>query len=523
MAQSLRERRKDILAYIKSHSNYTEHNKTVFEVYEGNLLPLVRDVMQKTLSPEYFDRIKHRILPINVLKKIIDKLAKVYATDPIRQAEMDGKTSKQNQKFIDFYEDAYDLNQNMNTADEYANLFKGYALEPYLELDDDSGELKPALSVLPYDRFLVIPSDSDLQSPLKPEVFIKFMGRRAVMDRRTRKVDIREVYYTYTKTEFDAFDQEGDTFEEALRDNNGINPFGKIPFVYANRSNTSILPIQDTDILSLTVSIPVMLSDLAGAIMFQCFSIVYGIDVDSENLKQAPNAFWVLKSDSKSDKNPSVGTIKPQVDSDKAMNFIYQAMASWLETRGIKVGSLGKLSGESNLSGIAKILDEVDTSEARKIAIKWFRREEKALWNLTKTMHNFWVRANMLKGMSLMPENLFVNVKHDKPQAIVNRSEQVSTLEKEVNNGFTDLKTAIMELHPDWDSDRVDALIAEKEKMSRVVAPANEGDENGQGEEGSEEGREANGEASREASREASDDRRPPGQTPEETGLPQET
>ena len=140
----LKDKRREIIQYVKDHRKFVMHNHEVLDIYEGNLLQYVNKCMQSSLSPQYYNAIKDRILPINVLKRFIDKVSTTYSKAPQR-------ISDNAQEFIDFYANELDLNVSGGIADTYSNLFKGYAWEPYI---NKAG--KPALRELSFDKFLVM-------------------------------------------------------------------------------------------------------------------------------------------------------------------------------------------------------------------------------------------------------------------------------------------------------------------------------------------------------------------------------
>jgi len=438
---ALQQRIPELLQYIKDNDSFTSHNVKALDMYEGNLATHVLDVLKSTLNDNYYNRIKHRVIPINVLRKIIDKLSKVYLNNPIR-------TDAKYQDFIDDYSSWIKINERMNIADEYANLFKGYALEPYAH----NG--KPKLRVIPYDRFLVKSEDSI--DPLNPTTFIKFMGKRQKMNGRGKTT--ANVYHAYTKDEFISFDSDGDVIAEDMEGNDGVNPIGRIPFVYGNRSRIDLIPQIDTDLLQMSVLIPVVLTDISGAAFFQCFSVIYTIDVDEANLSMSPNALWNLKSDAKSDKTPSLGTVKPEVDTDKILQMTASIMAFWLEAKNIKVGSIGNLNVDNASSGIAKMIDEMDTFEVRKTSIKFFENEEQELWSLLKDMNNYWVKSNQIK-YGLIGDDFDPMIEFDEPKPYISRSEELNMLVTELNNGLVTKERAIKQLYPDLPQEEIDELL----------------------------------------------------------------
>lgn len=430
---------KEIANYINSQRSYLKRNTELFDIYQGNLKPYVDSILRETLTSTYYNAIKRRILPINILKRVTDKLATVYSTDPTRTADS-------NEEILEMYENAYGFNKKMNFADEFTQLFKAYALKPQL-IDG-----VPMLKVLPYDRFLV--RGQDIRNPLRPTQFMEFIGKIQRLENGITK-EI-EVWFIYTDEEFIAMDNDGGILPEFMKENEGINPFGFIPCFYGNRSEYSILPIQDSDTLELAKILPVLYTDLGGAVMFQCFSIIYGIDVDLENAKMSPNAFWSIKSDPQSEKNPQLGTIKPQADIDKVISYIKEIFSVWMESRGIRVGALGSLSSGNLASGVSKIIDEMDTFEAKKKSIDSFTSEEKEFWKFQGKMHNAWIDMGELRGAARLPEEWVVTTDFDEPRPITDRATEIKNNLDEVDAEVISMDTARKNLYPNWDQERID-------------------------------------------------------------------
>lgn len=448
---ALSDKREAILSYIKQHSGYLQHNANLFKIHEGGLLPFIVADMRRAFSDQYFSTIETRIMPINILRRFIDKISKAYLTDPIRTP-----SKRRFEKTLRAYENCFDMNTNGSLADRWGNLYKGFAWEIFHH------NRKPRLRTIPFDRFMVY-SDDNID-PMTETVFIKIMGKMRVQKGK----DMREVevYYAYTDTEFDAFDSDGDAFtNDDIAMLGGVNPYGVIPFIYGNRSLSELIPTQDTDILPMTKAIPVLASDLSGAIMYQAFSVVYGIDVKEANIKIAPNAFWSLKSDDSSDKTPSIGVIKPEVDINSVVSYIMTMFAFWLETKGVRVGSVGSVDAGNFASGIAKMIDEMDTYEIRKENIKFFQNDEEELWQKVKVINNYWIQNDVVDAqkydLSILGEEFDVTVEFDEPAPMQSRMDLLNEEEKELAMRTTTLKRSITKLHPEWTQEEVDEVLAQ--------------------------------------------------------------
>ena len=444
----LYEKRQEIIDYVKQHLPFLKQNEQALDIYDGNLRPYIDDILKKSLSDNYYNAIRDRILPINILQRYVNKVSTTYSKPPQRECE-----NEANKPFLEYYEDAFDINNSMMVADTYSNMFKGFALEPFI-----NNKNKPELRVLSFDKFLVM-SDSK-SNPEEETVFIKIMGCKS------DKID-ETLLHVYTKDEFDAFYMNGADAPEYLLENGGVNLYGVIPFIYGKRQKHKLIPTLDSDMLSISKAISVMLSDAAGAQMFQCFSILYGIDVNVENLSMNPNAFWSFKSDD--EKKPSVGSIKPEADTQKVMEFVTNIFVLWLETKGIRVGSMGNTQGTSTASGISKIIDEMDAYEVKKKSMQWFQLDEEELWNeKLPAIHNFWIKSGMLvdsEAPSLVVGEMDIEVEFEQPQPFISRTEELANVKAEMDMGILTKEMAIKILHPDYSEDIVSELVEGKREV----------------------------------------------------------
>jgi hypothetical protein len=437
----LKDKRNEIIEYVKAHSKFLKNNSEALNIYEGNLLPYVDDILRRSLSPNYYNSIVDRVLPINILQRYVDKVSVTYSKEPSRLSD-----TPRNQEFVDFYKEALCIDQSGGIADAYSVLFKGFAWEPYI---DKNG--KPAIRELPFNSFLVM-SDS-VTNPEEETIFIKLMGMKSNDPESL-------LLHVYTDDEFDAFYLNGNESSEHLVDNQGINDVGVIPFVYGKRQKNRLIPVLDSDMLKICKAIPVMLTDAAGAQFYQAFSILYGVDVNFDNAKIGPNVIWSLKSDKDSDKTPQVGTIKPEADTDKIIQFVITIFTLWLETKGVRIGSIGSMDSGNAASGISKMIDELDVWELQKKSQEWFEKDEKELWNIKlPKIHNYWIKSGLVQPSTvpaMMPdETLDIRIEFEEPKPMQSRMEKLIEIKSEIDLGTMTMEQAIRELHPEYDDARV--------------------------------------------------------------------
>lgn len=465
----LKDKRKQIIDYVKSHSLFLEKNKEALDIYDGNLRPYVDDILRSSLSANYYNAIKDRILPINILQRYANKVATTYSKPPQRECEDEAL-----RPFLEYYESELDINGSAQIADVYSVLFKGFAWEPFINKNGC-----PSLRALPFDRFLVMSESKS--TPEEETIFIKIMGKKG-------KTDDDILLHVYTDEEFDAFYMSGVEASEYLVDNQGINLVGIIPFVYGKRQRHKLIPTLDTDMLAMAKAIPVMISDAAGAQMFQCFTIMYGIDINAENMTLSPNNFWSLKSDKDSDKTPVVGSIKPEADTQKVLDFVTNVFIMWLETKGIRVGSMGNTNGGNTASGISKIIDEMDVYEIKKKSMEWFAADEEELWNdKLPLIHNYWIKSGQLidpeaPGLITNPDKVDIEVEFEKPTPLLSRAEEIANVKAELEIGTLSMESAIKTLHPDYSEDIVSEMLEAGMGINGILQGMKDASEEGKGE-----------------------------------------
>jgi hypothetical protein len=441
----LKNKRAEIIQHIKDNAGFLEQNSEALDIYEGNLAPYIDMILRTSLSPNYYNSIRDRVLPINILQRFIDKVSATYSKPPVRISP-----TPKNQEFVDYYSEQLDINQSGTIADSYSHLFKGFAWEPYV---NKNGE--PAIRELPFSQFLVM-SDSSV-NPEEETIFIKFMGKRGEDEGSI-------LLHVYTDTEFDAFYMNGGEAREYLVDNQGVNLIGVIPFIYGKRQKNRLIPVLDSDMLKICKAIPVMLTDAAGAQFYQAFSILYGVDISFENAKIGPNVIWSLKSDRESDKTPQVGTIKPEADTDKVIQFVMTIFTLWLETKGVRIGSVGSMDANNSSSGIAKIIDELDVWEIIKKSQKWFVKDEKELWNIKlPKIHNYWIKSGMVNPSLVPPvtmdDSLDISVEFEEPSPMQTRAEVIEEVRAELDLGIMTKEQAIKKLHPKYDDETIKEML----------------------------------------------------------------
>jgi len=434
---------KQLLNLIKSEEKNIQLNSRLLDVYSGNLLGYVKQSLSEEISPESFKVAQHRLPSINLLEQIVKKLSKVYSDLPKRSC-----SEKLDDETVQFYLQNSNLNESLSKAETLLNLQKRCAIEPYV----DNGVFQ--FRVLAAHEFMVL-SDDD-QNPNRVTHFVKFMGNQK-KDNHTVNV-----YWVYTDSEFIIVDSDGDVLQ------NNLNPYNIIPFVYLNSDSFSLLPKPDVDSFNNAVLIPKLLGDLCHSAAFMSRSIIFGVDVDTTELKNSPDVMWNIRSVEGDNKKPQIGTIEPKVDIQNVLSLISSVTSGWLANKGIKPGSVGSLTVENVASGISKIVDEAETSAVVDKNRILLVKAEKQLWKLVSVIHNVLLPTGILTIQKGLSQNLNVSVMFPIQQPIKDPTEKRNELKFKLDNKLTSYTRALKEANLDLSEDEIMKLKLEIEQEQNI-------------------------------------------------------
>lgn len=452
---------KHIGEYVKSFQAAMQPNEDLLDIYDGNLAPHVLKDLEKQMSPRTFNQAKFRLSPINILPKIIDKLTNIYQTTVIRTVEAPGV--QKDQEILDWYVKEGDVNATLNCANEMFNLTGATLIQP-LTYDG-----KPFFRVVPVTRY-ALHSDDKMRPDIPTQVMLCY------------KQGEKDLYWVYTKDEIYAVDAYGNIQRDLMAETDnieGVNPIEALTFTYINSSKYKLVPTPDVDALKIIKLLPVMLSDLNYAAMYQCFSILYGINVDEQDMTLAPNTFMRFKQDATNPNKPEIGVIKPTVDYPQVLELIQSQLSMWLGTKGIRSSSVGSLNPDNFTSGISKVIDEMDTYEAREKQVKHFMNGEQDLWDLVlKKMHPYWLQTGQIKDVGKFNLDAEISTKFTIQLPIQTRGAVVKDLQLEVASGFTTRARAIATLNPQLNAEQILELVKEIEEERNGVAEDQPGNTN---------------------------------------------
>lgn len=428
-----------------------------FVMYQGQLKQITKKAIAREFeNPETVEQLIGRIVPINIMQKIINKLAQIYRQAPIRRPmDMD----EDDQELMDLLIPALKLNMNGKMANRFYKLHKHTVWEPFV---DDLGV--PRLRTLPSQTYT--PMVFNAKDKSKPDLFIKHLFT-GTADKKSQRFSV------WTDESFAIIDGAGSiVLEEMQKLNNTelVNPFGRIPFVYISENDDGrLVPIPDDDLITMQIVISLILTDLAFASKYQLWSILAIENGDGKtNIQMNPNSIVNLPIGS------TIKQIKPSTDIDMGLEYVEALVGMILTTKNLSVGDItGQMSASNAASGVAKMIDRSESTEDREDQEAVFIDAEKNLWDLiAHHMYPVWMDSNKLSPeyMGRFNDDFEASIIFKDPKPMLGDKELVEVQKFKIDNGFTTMKRALAEVHPELNDTQIDALILEirKEKVENL-------------------------------------------------------
>ena len=415
---------KAALEFIDSKRTYLKIAEDLFTIYNKKLTPFIEKRLDTDLKgQESRSEAKLRISSINVLPMVVDKLSHVYDADVNRVVK--GMSPKEFETMFD----AWNMPEALDMANRMLNLHHCVAIEPVLQ--------KKLLRVIPAHKFLVM-GDGTIDNVMTG--FIKIISTQRDLSGNTV-----EVYELITAEYFISFNSNGDIISREP------NLFKVIPVVYATRDTVTLMPEEDSDTFNMVTLLPLLLTDGNFAIKFQCFSIIYTMNVDAKNMTMSPNAVWHLKSVGSDGDKPELGVIKPSVNISDLLEWIRAQFSLWLESKNLKLKALGGAGNAlENASGIAKAIDAADVSSDLKYQRRIFSRVERDIFRTIGVLSDSaFDLSTSFKSENLIPES---------------NKEKIETLVLKVTNGLMSKDQAIKEANKHMTSEEIALMIAQIDK-----------------------------------------------------------
>lgn len=422
-----------------------------YNVYHGGLRDYIKDAIYSEFKRKgTVEQLVNRIVPLNITQKIINRLAKVYLTQPQR-SPMDELPSDEDA--IDLLNPALELSTNMLDANRYFKLSKHFCLEPYAHRG------APRLRVLAAHNYT--PASNDVVDSTFPTHIVKHL--------RWGTHDKNALHVVWSDDEHYLMNGLGD---KLLMPENpeGKNPYGVNPLIYVRSQKDSLIPIEDDDLIYMQMAICLLLTDMNFASKFKLWNLIYIIGLKSQLVDFNPNQILFLPKD-KDGESPEVGTIESRFDSDAMLRQVQGLVSMLLSTKQLKAQEMQAVTIQNAASGIAKMLDTAESTEDKVEQQNYFVEAEKKLFEVLKKQLPVWDEQGLLEGKFKalrLSDDFILQTRFPMPKAIQSEKETVETEKSKLEAGFTTHDRSLAVVNSDLTPQELEELKIQIEKESKV-------------------------------------------------------
>jgi hypothetical protein len=440
----IKETLKDITSPYKKQLRIDDFKR--FQFYSGNIIPVLQEAFAKEFQkPETITELGHRMVPLNIVKKIVNKLAGLYIETPVREAT---NKDEDDQLLIDNLSWFMSFNQRQKEANRYFKLYKRNLQEVYI---DKNGF--PQVKNLPRHTYEVYSHDP--LSPAIPDVVVKILNEVGEPEDHS--------YAFYTANQHVVVNGKGETDTELMNSMNnpdGVNPYGVLPFIYINESSFMVSPLPNDDLLRNSILVCTLLSDLAFASKYKTFNINYIIGYDGE-LPSNPNSIVSLPRNPDGSE-PKIGSISPEFDMQQQLTLIQEITSTLLSTNNLSANALkANIDAFGPQSGIAKALDESQSIEDKKDQQEYFIKAEEQFWTLMKeNFMPYWQKTNMLNDAIKreFSSDFDIMIQLREPKVQITVEEQIKISNDRIQSGFSTHARELQFLYPELDTEELEEL-----------------------------------------------------------------
>lgn len=522
--------RKQIIAEIEGNENKARKHEAFkrYQVYKDETDYFVIQMLLKQFSEDTVREMSYAISNISLTRKVIDKLARVYASGVDRTLDNDADTEKLNE-----LEKELEFDSNMKTLNRYLKLQRNTALyvKPCLELEDDGSEkykirlnpLSPYLYDVVedyYDRkepMVYILSNYDIDGSYYTNLdagsaAVRFGGisspvikpskgdgtDQAIADEKEDEgKDQQTKQYVWWSDKYHFTTQGADIIDTAtgqvievtsIDDTRILNPIEEKPFVnFAVDQDNSFWAKGGKDLTNGSITVNSLITNYHHIGVYTSFGQM--VMTGKKLPKQVPiGPTTIIQLEYEEGEPVPTFDFKnsgaPLIDLMKMVEM-YVAMlltTNNLSTSGVSTQLEGSQGGA--VSGIALMIDKAESMEDVQDQRQIFIDNEPEIWDLVNKWLMYYSADGSLcedfEGL-VLPEDFELKLEFREPQSIMSEKEKLENIEKRKTIGLNTMVELIKMDQPSLEDKQAEEKLAkiEEEKTARMDAMIQNGvDEN---------------------------------------------
>lgn len=427
-----------LLALWRENKERIAVNSDLFDMHGGDIIGVCERWIDTTfVVARARERMKQNLSPINIVKKVTDKLSAAYDYGVSRTVT--GGT----QALLDEYITKTRASERLSEAWEMKNLCRDSLIQLFVDGDYTRSR------VIASHQFVVWSTDT--LYPNKVTGVMVFAGYRRDSDGKARIC-----WTAWTEEEVWSFDEDGKPVPALMAGNeDGINLWGIIPFVYLTGDSMRVMPKPDKDFRAMARLLPMQVTNLNYAAEYQSHSIVAIFNgPEKAKFDRNPDAIWMMQSEGGDD--PSIEVLSPKVDIEGCKGLILSQVSMFLSMRGIRPGAISSDVAEVQLSGVSKIVDEADATQLV------LRQQQDAV----EVEREYWSKLAIIHDAAGLPGRWgntvdSLSVEFGKPELIPDQSALTDVLSKQMEQNLITREFALRRLYPHMTEDQRQEMLLE--------------------------------------------------------------
>lgn len=476
-----KEYRVKVIKHLGSNENKARKAEAMkrYEVLKDNtakyvMLKLKREIKRE----ETLQLMENRASNISIAKKIVKKLARVYADSVKRStgAEATDMQVTELAKMMNF-------NSQQKKVDRYTRMFKNSMPWIYPDLAED-GKYRLCMKVFAPWQYDVLESANEPEeaacvvlSDFADSQFINLgtgplvtqLEATAAVQQSAAGAKDAETFIFWSKKYHFTCNNKGDIIQ-ALSPEGLLNPINAIPGVTAAEDQDGgYWATGGEDLADGAILINTLITDMNSILFMQGWGqlVITGTHVPEE-FQVGPHRALVLRYDpAKDEAQPQVTTVSSNPPVDAWMKAIEQYVALLLSTNNLSPRTISaKLSVSDFPSGIAMLIDQSESTESiedKQTEFYWIEMKE---WEIIKRWHNLYFDRGLLsrdfQAIGRLPDDLMVTPKFQpKTAEVVTEADRLKNLQLRKNMGLATQLDLIMADNPGMTREEAEAKLLE--------------------------------------------------------------
>jgi hypothetical protein len=501
--------RKKIIEEINGNENLLRKHEAYkrYQCYKDKTKHYVIEQLLAQFDPETVTEMAYSISNISVMRKIIDKLSRVYSNGVVREGRDDVET-----KIIQSIENELKLNTTMKKVNRYLkaqrNVLLGVlpvkdsdskyylklpVLQPYqYDVIPDPADPEKAMGIIISSYKNVMPQKSTLE-PAKEGRGHQTVSARPQSDGKNQTISDKPIdeqvgddYIWWFKDYHFTTNSKGEILGSSSIEDI-INPIGKLPFISFNfDQDGSYWAEGGDDLVDGAILVNSMITNTMHVGVMQGYGQFYMTGKDlPKNMKVGPTKMIRLEQADKDEPTPQIGFANASPQLDQLKNLIGMYVALLLTTNNLSTSAVAAdLQGTSDFpSGVAMIIDKAESTEDVQDQQQIFIDKEPEVFDLITRWSSLYKQKGILNDDLRelnIPDSIYMKLRFQEVRPIISEKEKLENIKLRKDLGINTEVELLMIDNPGMSQEDAEAKllkIVESKLLNKLKEVTEENDE----------------------------------------------